>query len=64
MKGLALAMLAIVAVAALVVGSFLAGRATADQTLYCGAHTYKWDNLNGCEMLPGYTAVPTREVRS
>lgn len=61
MKGLLLALVAIVAVAMIAVGAFMAGRSSMDMTLYCGAYTHKWDNLNGCEMLPGYTAVPVND---
>lgn len=61
MKGLLLALTAIVAVAAIAVGAFMAGRSSMDQALYCGAYTYKWDDLNGCEMLPGFKAVPVND---
>lgn len=52
-----MALVAIVAVAMVGVGAFMAGRASADQTLYCGAYTYKWQGVNGCEILPGYTVT-------
>lgn len=57
MKALLVALVAIVAVAMVGVGAFMAGRASADQTLYCGAYTHKWQGMNGCEILPGYTVT-------
>lgn len=58
MKGLMLAMTAVVAVASIAVGAFMAGRSSVDMTLYCGAYTHKWDaNTDGCTILPGYTVV-------
>jgi hypothetical protein len=57
MKELVVALVAIVGIAMIGVGAFMAGRSSVDQTLYCGAYTHKWDNLNGCEILPGYTVV-------
>lgn len=36
---------------------YYVGAESVDQTLYCGEYTYKYDDLNGCEILPGYTVV-------
>lgn len=58
MKGLILALIAVVAVAMIAVGAFLVGRSSVDMTLYCGEYTYKWDaDVNGCAILPGYSVV-------
>lgn len=58
MKGLVIALIAVVAVAMIAVGAFLAGRSSVDMTLYCGAYTHKWDaDVNGCTILPGYSVV-------
>lgn len=58
MKGLTVALIAVVAVAMIAVGAFMAGRSSVDMTLYCGAYTHKWDaDVNGCTILPGYSVV-------
>lgn len=62
MKALLLILAAMVAVASITVGAFVLGRASVDQTLYCGAFTHAYvtedgERLNGCELLPGYKAV-------
>jgi hypothetical protein len=55
---------ALLVVIALLVAAaaFIGGRASVDTTLYCGAYTYKWDGRNGCELLPGYSAVPVEPI--
>lgn len=57
MKTLLMELLAVVAVAAIAVGAFMAGRESVDKTADCGSLAWKWDERNGCELLPGYMVV-------